>query len=117
MKYVIPLLLMTGCATTVKPSLAPRLANVNDCNRIYDKMIELAINNEIDTDHSMTLPQRAEAAKTVDKIYRLRGTTDVWFSSCVGLANSDQISCMSNASDVEGMSLCAKLFNHPSQFK
>jgi hypothetical protein len=111
-------LLLVACSHTTHPTVAPAhvtRASVEDCKRVYDHLLDVTLNNEVDPNHTIAAAQRYLALEDIDVIYRMRGNTETFFNACVGIANPEQIECMSQAEDLDKVSLCAHLFNHPSQ--
>lgn len=117
LSILMAVLLLAGCAkspqTKAAATAAPTTASVTDCDRVYGRMLAIAVATEVDPDHTFNDAQNLEALSQVDEVYTQRGNKATWYQACVGHANSEQIECMSNANDLEGMGLCAHLFNHP----
>jgi hypothetical protein len=112
-------ILVAGCAKTATPPKAAvvdnHVANIDDCQQVYNRMLVIALATEVDPDHTFSDAENIEALKSIDQHYTQRGNKAEWFRTCVGHANPQQIACMSNAEDLEAMGLCAKLFNHPTK--
>ena len=104
---VFAVLALVGCTKAAPPPKVPVAATPDDCNKVYDNLLTLAIQSSPDN----YTPEQMPAARTVlDLIWRSDGHSELFFNSCLNTANNQQTDCMAQATSFEGMKFCAKLY-------
>ena len=102
---------LVACAKSAPPPAVPKApvaATPDDCNKVYDNLLGLAIRSSGEEYTEKQMP----AAKTVlDLIWRADGHSEMFFNSCLATANTDQTDCMANATSFEGLKWCAKQYD------
>jgi hypothetical protein len=109
---VFATLLLVACTKTVTSAKAPKpaLATADDCNKVYNRLCAIAVRDSMDPDNEYSPEEHQAAMELVDQHYRENGTSEKFFVSCMGRANTDQTQCMANANDLQSVKLCAQLF-------
>jgi hypothetical protein len=111
MRYLIPtLLFLAACAHKVPAPKVPVAASADDCNKVYNNLLTIAVQN---SDQHFTQDELPAARTVLDLMWRVEGKSEKFFTSCMATANTDQTSCMATATSFEGLSTCAKLFDAP----
>lgn len=113
---VFALLSLAACAKTASAPApkAPVAATPEDCNKVYDNLLTLAVKS---SDEEFT-PEQVPAAKTVlDLMWRADGHSELFFNSCLNTANNAQTDCMAKATSFEGLKWCAKLYDTSKKTK
>lgn len=114
MRYALValVLLSVACAKSAPPPKVPVAATPDDCNKVYDNLLTLAIKSGPDE----YTPEQLPAAKVIlDLMYRADGRSELFFNSCLKTANNAQTDCMATATSFEGVKLCAKLYETKKQ--
>lgn len=110
---VFAALSMVACAKTVTPAKAPTKpapATAEDCNAVWSKLVAIAVRDHMDPDGNYNKQEHAAAMELMDQHFQDAGVKGRFFISCISTANVDQTRCMSEADDVQGVAMCAKLF-------
>ena len=110
---VFAALSLVACTKTVTPAKAtqPALATADDCNKVYERLCAITVRDYMDPNNEYSRDEHQAAMELVDQHFRESGTSEKFFASCMVRANTDQTSCMARANDLQGIRLCAKLFN------
>lgn len=108
--FLVAPLLLVACAHKASPPKTPALASSTSCEKVYGRMLYISMRNNLDPDGNYSKSEQEAAVTLLDSEYRERGTTQKFYAYCTNKLSEDQASCMMDATGLEGMALCEKLY-------
>lgn len=104
------LISIVGCASIPTPLQAKHIdtATPHDCLKVYDHLVSLTVDRDVDTEHTFNATQRWAANVLTDRAFIDSGVAAGFFTACNNKLTTAQADCML-ASTTTDVSLCVKL--------
>src|ERR1700722_13601560 len=104
--FVLAILLGTFSCARGKPPVAPRHASMEDCIHLYNRIVQIKVDDTIDWTLLVTTEERQTAIDAFDREYADRGTTARFFSYCSDKLTVGQVRCDLKASSMREIDAC-----------
>lgn len=101
---------VAACAHTPPPKAPAPKATDADCVKVYDNLVTIAIRDNFGPPEQLNDMQRMVATAIVESTFQESGAAERFFTSCLKSANVEQTACMSKASNLDSVRLCAKTY-------
>jgi hypothetical protein len=102
--YLLPLLGLLACVSQ-KPA-ADAHVSVKDCGHLYHHILEVQVDNVIDSCFVMTPTQREKAMTLLDRQYREDDTLSRFYRYCYQHMTVKQVQCSMSSKTIEGIDSC-----------